>query len=1226
MEYVERKLAKYIFKTENLEITGSNADDKEYSRNEILENKISLIVGESGRGKSSFLKNIEKEVENSIYKELVSLDYENNFEFEDKKIYLLDSIDEDRNEESEKIYNKKLRKIIDEIKSLNSENRIILTCREGYIPDEIVKKYEIDVYKLLPITQEQINLVLGEEKEQFWDFIKRSNLEEHLGNIVILQTLIKNYKNYKTEVTISEIYMDLCKSFLEIETGNEVSFIGENHDEIMEELSILLSSKYFLKEKFPNESLELNNKKLGKKKKEKLSKVPIFIGDKKEYRVYHKSIEEFLIAFYFHKKIEYKELDIEEIISIFFNENYLKIELKDIFKFLIYFENDEFKRIILEIDPTILIEIRENNKNMQKLTLLKNISVLKKNPHYLWDKWRIYESAFIDKEIKVEKILKNEIVPKQVNKEIFYYLMCLLKNEDHKDIEKVILEIIYQNKDNSKFIEENIGMLFIDRKSFNIELDLFFRKHNIMPKIDFYFMKNFLILLYKEKGVKSLYYYLKKFENIDRFLIKEIKSELKTEDILEILKEFSTLGLSVYKKNMIIEMLCLEFLERKNFREYKEVYLNFFKEFVTKYRRLIKNKEIFQLDLIVEEKEKIFCEIFERNIEFIYFLNTEDLEYINIKERIKEKPISRNVRTYIEINKYFNSVELNKLLIKNKSYRIKAMREKKKEVKKIKSDKKKEYKNKIIKLELANKLIKTRKKEVYYEIISSIKIDEMYNQIEKEYPTAKEVIDEFILEYFNSNFKVDLCSDGFSIELLWCFKYFNVLSENKLNQILESYESKEKFIKLLLCFNYSEISNNLEKILLNNKREFLNILLKIIKNNLKINMKNLLILFKDRSLKEIKEIKKIFEDNYLIIELDENTEEIVIDLIIENEELLKKKIKTNKISSKFAKKYIEINGIDNYFEEIEFDKSKEIFSRAIYLIYDYFRNIGVIMDSLSDDLIKRIVVFYSENFDIYERKKEETPEIEYLLYRFMQMEIMKLLKDNKKINLLKSILKNNLKNKQIENELKFILKELMEEATNKLNIIEILTRKERKNKNIYFDKNKFLNDLLIIIKHLTELRLQIKLKGYKEDEINDLIRFGLEMKNYYVYDQRRGGESETRQNIGERDLIIKQNKIIVTILEALILRFIETENIKKHYDKLNSNYDTIGNRVNYFLCYYLGENFNLFIEKYKNSSEKLFGSEMQDLSEEYTEKSNIRIMKTKYEEKEIYHLVINFEN
>ncbi|MGL4873616.1 MAG: NACHT domain-containing protein, partial [Clostridium sp.] len=380
MEYIERKLGKYIFKTENLEITDSNINDREYSKNEILENKISLIVGESGRGKSSFLKNIEKEVENSIYKELVSLDYENNFEFEDEKIYLLDSIDEDRNEESEKTYNKKLRKIIDEIKALNSENRIILTCREGYIPNEIVKKYEIDVYKLLPITQEQINLVLGEEKEQFWDFIKKSNLEEHLGNIVILQTLIKNYKNYKTEVTISEIYMNLCKNFLEIETENEVSFIGENHDEIMEELSILMSSKYFLKEKFPNESLELNNKKLEKNKKEKLSKVPIFIGEKKEYRVYHKSIEEFLIAFYFHKKIEYKELDIEEIISIFFNESYLKIELKDIFKFLIYFENDEFKRILLEIDPTLLIEIRENNKNMQKLILLKNISILKKNP------------------------------------------------------------------------------------------------------------------------------------------------------------------------------------------------------------------------------------------------------------------------------------------------------------------------------------------------------------------------------------------------------------------------------------------------------------------------------------------------------------------------------------------------------------------------------------------------------------------------------------------------------------------------------------------------------------------------------------------------------------------------------------------------------------------------------------------------------------------------------
>ena len=193
-------------------------------------------------------------------------------------------------------------------------------------------------------------------------------------------------------------------------------------------------------------------------------------------------------------------------------------------------------------------------------------------------------------------------------------------------------------------------------------------------------------------------------------------------------------------------------------------------------------------------------------------------------------------------------------------------------------------------------------------------------------------------------------------------------------------------------------------------------------------------------------------------------------------------------------------------------------------------------------------------------------------------------------------------------------------------MVDIIKNSKCEKKYYYFDNKKFIKDLLIVIEHLTELRLQIKKNNYKEDEINDWIRFGLEMKEYSVHDQRRGGESETGKNLGERDFVIKQNNVIVTILEALRLTSKDKSSIEKHYNKLVKNYDTTGNKMNYFLCYYFGEKFNSFVKEYMDSSDEFFSSEMEDLSEEYTKKSNIRIMKTEYEEKEIYHLVINFEN
>lgn len=792
MGYIERKLAKYIFKTENLEIRDSNIDDNEYSKNEILENKISLIVGESGRGKSSFLKNIEKEVESSIYKELVDLDDKDNFKTSKKLIYLLDSIDEDRKEESEKEYNRKLRKIINEIINLNPENKIILTCREGYIPKGIIEEYEIEIYKLLPITQEQINLVLGEEKEQFWDFIKKSNLEEHLGNIVILQTIIKNYKNYKTEVTISEIYMDLCKSFLEIETENEVSFIGENHDEVMEELSILLSSKYFLKEKFPNESLELNNKKLEKNEKEKLFKVPIFIGNKKEYRVYHKSIEEFLIAFYFHKKIEYKELDLKGIIDIFFNDGNLKIELSDILNFLIELEGEKFKKIILEIDPTILVKISSYDLNMQSLILIKNIEFLQKNPYYMWSNWEYFRNnSKIDKDLNLKKVLLQISDLSFIENEVFYYLMCLLKNSKNRSLENFIFTILEKRIEKYNSLRDILNGIFIENKSFNLKLHDLLKKKQKKLQDDFYYMDKFLKSIYKNIEIKDFIFYIKELREYNlKYVIKAIDEDYLLRIINDMLDNYKENQRDMNENNQII--FLMNSLNEKNIVNVNnnEV-LNILEKAIKKKLFYLNRIKIDNLILPLNDKKKYLKKIFEGDYDYIIFFKKEVIEE-NLEFLLKDYPLEKYRDTYIDISYKFQIEKIDLLL--------------KKEKRKIQTrDLNEEIQENLIELK-----IKFQEEKLIY-LMEKYGLDEVYEKI-KEDKDINENVNNLVIKYLNNGVSFKKNSEVFRILDYLIFEYLNNNIELKMNDLIK--KNKESIYNLLLYFSHKEFSDNLIRFLL----------------------------------------------------------------------------------------------------------------------------------------------------------------------------------------------------------------------------------------------------------------------------------------------------------------------------------------------------------------------------------------------------------------------------
>jgi len=171
-----------------------------------------------------------------------------------------------------------------------------------------------------------------------------------------------------------------------------------------------------------------------------------------------------------------------------------------------------------------------------------------------------------------------------------------------------------------------------------------------------------------------------------------------------------------------------------------------------------------------------------------------------------------------------------------------------------------------------------------------------------------------------------------------------------------------------------------------------------------------------------------------------------------------------------------------------------------------------------------------------------------------------------------------------------------------------------------FDYNKLRDDLIEI--SLLETKNRNAISKESEDETNDRFRNALANRGYNITDQSRGGESSSGINAGERDLVICNNKgLDESIIEAFILNSLDSTVINKHYEKLVTRYDTVGNSVNFILVYSKTKNFDDLWQKYieYNGFESFI-----DTKDEYSQKANVRVGISEYGKMKVYHLFINF--
>ena len=148
-------------------------------------------------------------------------------------------------------------------------------------------------------------------------------------------------------------------------------------------------------------------------------------------------------------------------------------------------------------------------------------------------------------------------------------------------------------------------------------------------------------------------------------------------------------------------------------------------------------------------------------------------------------------------------------------------------------------------------------------------------------------------------------------------------------------------------------------------------------------------------------------------------------------------------------------------------------------------------------------------------------------------------------------------------------------------IVRVCKFKEKETISIKSDiseiTDQFLQKLLLSCIKLQSMQLY---KNSSEDECNDFVGALLESGGYRIKDQTRRGGSASGKESGEVDIFVENDYgFPFTIVEALILRSLDTNYLNTHIDKIYK-YDTLGNQFNVCLSYVKVNDFAGFWRKY----------------------------------------------
>lgn len=827
---------------------------------------ISIILGETGSGKTYLFKNYHKRhQQSSRYIELVALDYEEPID-ETTEVVLLDSIDEALyHNPSDKVLKKKLSNYILKCREINEKVKFVIACRYG----EWKKLYEDEFRRINPTQPQQLKESIEQELKLWkkenstkaglagtentqrqelenkykdrsvkcydFDVLSEKDLEnillekrvdreafglnnfEIIYNIQITLQLMDNFQYYQNqELKYYEFYHHLIEEHLLCSTDNERKALLNklSSEEMMNIVSLIAyymvkSDKEFIvigkNHKLVDElSKEFNDSMLNIEKLKIILDTALFknINESISFNI-NPFMVSYLVAYFINKNgIDYIQTCIHEqdIIERF----------KDTFVHLTHLDLELFSKIF-EINPFILRQHFHLNKEEQE-KLLQAILFTFQNNSYLLDAHKkdyLKENSLtkFDKIDNLEKFLKEKIDIKKLDKELYHYILFVIKiNCTEIQTDSILLYFwkkIYKEKGKIECKEILIYQFDTNNFHHNKKLFSFLKEHELFDNaidinsLEFKLLEFFLDSSEKieDKDFLLLMNYLPKKEleyisiavklNLDDILrwLKYIETDLDNKEInLNIINLFIFVLLRDYKSQATFKYILM--LLEKGLKD-----LSAIKEFFWKTKT--KSHSFFYLNY-----EKFLPNLFE-----LYFTNetlsTYPLLYIlelnddDIKKVLDIYPVEEYIEKYRQL---LNIPKVARVLREQCSkFDI--------EEKKVQQKLPKIYSTKFLKSNWGDD---EDKFEVKPELEEEIDFD------------INTILDEFIKEYEEQQTSIENFIDNLKKKINPSGHVGRDRSKDKRKKYIESNINREK-LKKLIFLSYS--NSNEEAFIRNNEFE-----------------------------------------------------------------------------------------------------------------------------------------------------------------------------------------------------------------------------------------------------------------------------------------------------------------------------------------------------------------------------------------------------------------------
>ncbi len=473
--------------TQEIITLGGTGFEKQHQSN------IAVILGEPASGKTYQLKEYAKSNLNAQFVELITLKDTDTIN-ENIDVLLIDSIDEALTQNNQKELARKLKEYMKICISVNPKVRFVLSSRflewNEYFKGELKEIDEqLREYKILPISREEINELLknqGINEQEFWSFIDNNYLKDLLKNILIILEIIEYFEDYKArDISFVELYEDISKRYI-IKQGDD----RINDDEVLIERKLLVSASiaiYMLLNRheylnkndiamLASEVYIFDDTKIAPKDLNIVLNSALFEKTGDKFKFFHKSIQEFLMA-YFIDKID---LELEKIKKLFASKLRFYEEFEEVLIYLTNLKPELFDSFV-EFDPFIFRRHPLLSKEQQEKLLLAVIDKFKSKSTQHWGRWHAFDDITIVKFDKLDNLV--EILRANLKAEdADFYLMQLLKFNYSKELQDLVFEFFEQRLSDKKSLKELIKDNFVDIYEFNVQLYDFLLKHQLLEK------------------------------------------------------------------------------------------------------------------------------------------------------------------------------------------------------------------------------------------------------------------------------------------------------------------------------------------------------------------------------------------------------------------------------------------------------------------------------------------------------------------------------------------------------------------------------------------------------------------------------------------------------------------------------------------------------------------------------------------------------------------------